>query len=255
MSDKEWRINGVGSIIGIRDAVKKACKRLNGMQNEDMKRSNDGGVTVDTPSCRIGFTATLDGRLNSVPMRLQGGGTIDHEFGRTEGAYVVTEAPLDFSPYLLGPMLITGYPNASRSLGGAQNIFKGRSYRYTRQIGFRTGDQFTLRADCVLAGNSLKTRFEVVGTVPCEALGPLEPLVERWEPDGPGKVRGSFAAAWRNSNGSYLTADVTTAYVIETDEIQQAILHRFVQMRTLVDGSSVKKVQDVILFRDLNGLM
>lgn len=181
--------------------------------------------------------------------------TIDHEIGRTDGSYVITEAPPEFSPYLLGPMLITGYPNASRSLADTPNIFKARSYRYTRDIRFRTGHQFTLQADCALDGDALRSLFQVVGTVPHESLGPLEPLVERWEPNGPGKIRGSFTAAWRKSSGDFLTADVSTAYVIDTDEVQQEILHRFVQMRTIVDGSKVEKVQDVVLFRDLHAVL
>jgi hypothetical protein len=225
------------------------------MQKDRMQRITSDDRTPELAPREIQFFATLDGRLNSVPMRLQGGGRIDHEFGRTEGAYVVTEAPPDFSPYLLGPMLITGYPNASRSLADAPNIFKGRSYRYTRDIRFRTEHQLTLQADCTLDGEALRSRFDVVGTVPHESLGPLEPLVERWEPDGPGRIRGAFTAAWRKPNGEFLTADVTSAYDIDTDDMQPEILHRFVQMRTLVDGFKVEKIQDVLLFRDLRAVL
>lgn len=216
-----------------------------------MTHSVDATVMPDATSRPMPFVATLDGRLNAVPMRLTGRGTIDHEIGRTEGAYVLTASPLDFSPYLLGPMLITGYPNASRSMAGVLNLFRGRSYRYTREIRFRTGDCIRLAAECEVKGGSLNSRFVVEGTLPHESPAPLEPLVESWEPAGRGKIHGGFTAAWKLSHGEYLVAKVSTDYEIDTIASQSEMLHRYVRIRTTAYDDRVEKRQDVILFRDL----
>jgi Green fluorescent protein len=203
------------------------------------------------PDTLIDFTALLDGDINSSTLDLGGHGIIDHQAGQTTGVYLIWKSPVEFSPYLLGPMLITGYPNASQSIDGAQNIFKGRSYGYRRQIKFNSGHRLYLRAECDLCNRVLKSRFSITGAVPRVAISPLEPLVESWRPAGPGRIRGEFGAAWRKVDGDYLTADVLTDYEVDTNEQQENVLHRFVRMRTTVNGNEVRKSQKVMLFREL----
>jgi hypothetical protein len=221
------------------------------MHKDETQRNSDDHHGLRAVPREIVFIATVDGSLNSVPMRLHGQGTIDHDVGRTEGAYVLTEAPPDFSPYLLGPMLITGYPNASRSAVGVENIFKGRSYRYTRQIAFRTGERIQLAAECDLSDGTLRSRFTVSGDLPHESPAPLEPLIESWIPAGEGRIRGTFTAAWKRLDGQYLVADVTTDYDVDTLMSQQQTLHRYVRISTACKNGRVEKRQDVFLFRDI----
>lgn len=205
--------------------------------------------------CRhVKFVANLRGTLNRNPMMLTGDGSIDHEIGRTIGTYQLEEFPDGFSPYLLGPMMITGYPNASHSVDGAINIFKGRSYRYNRHVEFRSGEQFDLSVECGLQGGRMASAFDIVGEVPLEEASPLEPLVEMWEPDGPGRIHGFFRALWKCGNAGFIAANVDTHYEIDTSAQQPEILHRFVRMHTTVEKLHVHKVQDVLLFRDLNSL-
>src|SRR5882724_9441802 len=99
---------------------------------------------------KISFDARLEGMLNHSQIQLAGGGSISHPKGQTIGDYELRRLPEGFSPFILSACLITGYPNASKSIDGSRNIFQGRSYNYTRTLKFRTGEEMILDANCSL---------------------------------------------------------------------------------------------------------
>jgi hypothetical protein len=57
--------------------------------------------------------------------------------------------------------------------------------------------------------------------------------------------------AWRIKGGGIATVDASTSYQIDTEEEQDGMLHRFVLMKSVCRGKSLKKAQSVGLFREL----
>ena len=200
----------------------------------------------------LSFSASLSGTVNGEAIALKGDGNIQRGLGLTVGTYNLERLPRGFQPPLLSSILITGYPNASASVEDTPNIFRDRSYDYRRNITFRDGGDLSLRARCVLEGDHITSRFYLTGHVEVPELAGVEPLLESWEPNGPGGIRGHFTIAWRLQNGRGLvTADAESTYQIDTDEEQQGLLHRFVIMNSAVRGNTLRKTQTVGLFREL----
>jgi hypothetical protein len=197
------------------------------------------------------FSAHLSGEVNRADIRLDGDGTINQTIGQTIGNYNLQKIPDSFPPYFLSACLITGYPNASASIDGCRNIFQGHPYSYTRTIKFRTGEVLILEADCKLDGDKLISNFELQGSSPLGDTHSIEPLIESWEPVGPGKVRGHFTAAWKNKTGGFIVADATTDYRIEAQDEQSDFLHRYVAITSSAKGNRLFKKQDVRLFKQL----
>jgi len=57
--------------------------------------------------------------------------------------------------------------------------------------------------------------------------------------------------AWRTKSGGIVAADASTNYQIDTTDEQEGMLHRFIFMRSVCKGKSLKKAQSVGLFREL----
>jgi hypothetical protein len=164
---------------------------------------------------------------------------------------MIEALPVGFDPMLLSAFLITGYPNATSSIDGSPIIFRDHSYEYRRNLRFRDGGELNFRATCTLKDDHIHSRFHLSGHVHASGLQSVEPIVESWEAYGPGGIRGHFTIAWRTKTGLLLVADASTTYQIETDQVQDGMLHRFILMRTTIDGKRIHKVQTVGLFREL----
>jgi hypothetical protein len=189
--------------------------------------------------------------VNRLGIHLNGSGTISHAIGQTVGNYDLLEMPAGVSPFILSACLITGYPNASASIGGCRNIFQGHTYSYNRTLRFRSGEVLVLDTNCKLDGNRLLSDFRLQGSSPLADVYSIDPLVESWEPAGPGRIRGHFTAAWRRKTGGLVVADAVTDYRIDTSEEQQEFLHRYIAITSSVEGGHLFKKQDVRLFKQL----
>ena len=205
-------------------------------------------------SGELKFTARLTGVVNGQPIKLYGTGRIVLSSGLTDGRYDLEEIPKRFRLPVLSTVLVTGYPNASFSQDRTPNIFSGRSYSYERSIAFREGGELKLHASCTIDADRLTSTFRLMGHAELPELEGIDPLVESWEPVGPGRIRGQFTAAWPTPVGPVVAADVSTDYRIETDDVQAGLVHRFVTMSSHCSGSELRKVQHVRLFRRWPGL-
>src|SRR4051812_37557927 len=96
------------------------------------------------------YSAVIRTRINGTSLVIHGAGEIRN--GLTRGKYHLERQAL-FCPNYLQALIITGYPNATADTGGAINPFKRKSYEYTRQLTFETGDVCDLRARCEQLGN------------------------------------------------------------------------------------------------------
>jgi len=197
------------------------------------------------------FQAELNGLVNSEALDLVGTGGIDLQTGLTHGTYQLRRMPDRLSPLVLSACLITGYPNASVSPDHSPNIFRARPYRYRRELRFRDGGSLVLAATCSLADTVMISQFRLDGELHHPELRNVEPLIESWEPHGPGRVRGHFAISWRTRSGVFVTADAFTDYEVDTEEEQADILHRMVTIDSRIEGHTLRKEQYSVLFRRL----
>ena len=198
----------------------------------------------------LSFRASLNGEVNGKEIILQGEGTIND--GHTDGKYDLIQLPEGFSPEILSVVLVTGYPNASETIDQTQNIFKGNSYNYTRHIKFSDGGELQLQTECVLEGNHLDSKFTLHGEINDIDLVAIQPIVESWEPCGEGKIKGRFTATWeKQSTGEVITASTESDYIIDTEETQKNLCHRFIKIQNTYDERQLRKLQDVYLFTDL----
>lgn len=198
------------------------------------------------------FSATMTGSVNHEALSLTGQGQIDPSLGLAEGRYTFRTLPKSFDPNLLTAFLITGYPDAAASIGNVANLFRDHSYGYRRTVTFREGGELRFRASCMLKGGHITSKLHLVGQVEVPELTSAEPLVESWEPNGPGGVLGHFTISWRRDDGSVVTADADSNYQIyDEDATQDGILHRFIQVRSAVDSNTLHQMQTAGLFSEL----
>ncbi len=161
---------------------------------------------------RIDFSTTLTGLLNGQTILVEGRGTIIEDVGLTVGDYNLIKTPDGFPSELLSIMMVTGYPNASRSIDLAQNPFKGISYSYTRNINFE-GQQMVLEAKVSLSERRLESVFHINGQFGAPiALGKVDPIRETWDQVSDGIIQGQFGASWSLPNGGSAKASTKTQY-------------------------------------------
>jgi len=195
------------------------------------------------------FSAGLSGKINHQRVALNGHGRIDHALGLTVGDYTLIRLPQGFHPFLLSACIITGYPNACTSGDGSKNLFQGHSYAYVRRLRFRTGEELLLNANCRIKGNLLESDFQVSGTSPVANVESLEPLVESWEPEGSGRIKGAFTAIWRKAEGGFVIADTLSNYYIDTTLSQDGLLQRYVAVTSRIHDDRLMKRQECLLFK------
>lgn len=189
---------------------------------------------------KLTFTAKLTGHVNQQAIHVTGTGHVDPELGVTDGTYEF-EVPKDFDPMLLSAFLICGYPNATASIENTPNIFLGKSYEYRRFLKLRDGGELNQRATVSVRKDGIDSRFHLTGWIPPIAgLTGVEPVVESWEPHGPGGIRGHFTIAWATTSGPLVVGDAFSTYQIATDGEQKGLLHRLIFMRTVLNNARTK---------------
>lgn len=199
------------------------------------------------------FKATLTGRVNNHKISVKGAGRVDPAVGVTDGIYEF-DVPDGFDPMLLSAFLICGYPHATAPIECTPNIFHEKSYEYRRKLVIRDGGELNQVAKVSISKEGINSRFHLTGWIPdlC-GLTDIEPVVESWEPLGPGGIRGHFTITWKTASGALVTGDAFSNYQIETDVEQIGLLHRLIFMRTIVDAErgKLREIQTEGLFATL----
>jgi hypothetical protein len=198
------------------------------------------------------FAATVTGQLNGELIHVTGAGTVEPALGLTDGTYDF-RLPADFDPLLLSAFLVCGYPNATACIDDTPNIFAGVSYQYRRTLKLREGGEITQRAAISVRENRIESRMHLTGSARVPKLTSIEPVVESWEPNGPGGIRGHFAIGWTTEKGFLVVGDAYTSYQIDVTREQSGLLHRFIVMRTLLHASRnrLREIQTEGLFSTL----
>jgi hypothetical protein len=197
----------------------------------------------------IPFSAKLGGSVNGETIHVTGKGHVDAALGVTDGTYDF-RVPADFDPMLLSAFLICGYPNATACMDKVTNVFAAKSYEYRRTLKLREGGEIQQRAAITYGKDGLESQFYLTGYARVPKLTGVEPVVESWEPNGPGGIRGHFAIAWTTEKGFLVVGDANSSYQIDTTHEQAGLLHRFIIMRTLLHASMprLREVQTEGLF-------
>jgi hypothetical protein len=197
----------------------------------------------------------LNGQVNGQDVSATGRAVLQPDEGITTGRYVLGDLPRGLHPRLLGAILITGYPTASKALAGAQNPFRTTSYGYTRKLDFGSFGYLLLNAYCRKEPGAITSTFQLTGQVDVPELTAMEPLVETWIPNGLGRVHAHFTGSWRSDalSDTRVFAECITEYQLESGELLKNRQHRFVTLHTTVDGKFMSKDQHVSLFLEFPG--
>ncbi len=201
----------------------------------------------------MSFRVNVTGMINGHPISVRGEGTIDPSRGLTDGDYLLGRLPHGFDPLLLSAFLVCGYPHATGKIDDVENLFAASSYEYRRTLRLRDGGEITQRTTIRVDGDDTESHMHLRGWANVPTLAQVEPVVESWEPDGPGGIRGHFTIGWATPEGETVTGDTYTTYQIDTGKTLPGMLHRFIYMKTLVDASQgvLREVQTEGLCRSL----
>jgi hypothetical protein len=165
----------------------------------------------------ISYTATVRGTINGRNLEVVGRGSISESGGLTEGEYKIEQFPPDTDPAFLTAVLITGYPNASRTTGAVTNPFQGRSYSYCRQLRFSSGHSMSFVAQCFRHESHLESTFDLCGLMPDARVNRVLPLVESWtSATAAPSLSGMFLAGWGLCDGALIFAEARTNYGVAT---------------------------------------
>jgi hypothetical protein len=201
----------------------------------------------------MSFRAEVTGMINGQSIHVSGEGVIDPSRGLTDGDYHLGRLPSGFDPLLLSAFLVCGYPHATGKIDDAENLFANGSYEYRRILHLRDGGEITQRTKIRVDGDETESHMHLRGWANVPTLAQVEPVVESWEPDGPGGIRGHFTIGWTTPEGDMVTGDTYTTYQIDTGKVLPGMLHRFIYMKTLVDTPQgiLREVQTEGLCRSL----
>ena len=199
------------------------------------------------------FSAKVTGTLNGDAVQVNGIGHVDPSLGLTDGTYEF-RLPSDFDPLLLSAFLVCGYPNACATIEKTPNIFAGRSYEYRRTLKLRDGGEVSQRATIMVHEDRIESRMHLSGSAHVPKLTAVEPVVESWEPYGPGGIRGHFAIAWTTVKGFLVVGDAFSTYQVDSTHEQSGLLHRFISMRTVLHATQprLREIQTEGLFSVLS---
>ena len=200
----------------------------------------------------------LDGKVNGQKVELRGRGVLEPYAGITRGRYVIGNLPKGLHPRILGAILITGYPESSKVLAGAENPFRNTSFSYRRTLDFGKQGNIVLNARCEkepgkIFAKSITSNFRLSGRVKVPELASMEPLVETWVPGGPGIIYGHFTASWIAKKGPRIRAECLTTYKLDSRDVLHGRQHRFATFNTKINGNRMSKYQAVTLWRALPG--
>jgi Green fluorescent protein len=210
---------------------------MNNLQDRDCLRDTllDVNATINSASFRV------SGLARGIPNR--------GEFLASVTAR--EEVPKGFDLSLLAHVLMTGDSNVALVTEGAINPFVASDgYSATRSIDFGTRGKLTtkFRVAPEEGKNPRKTTFHVTGEVDVPRLVSIEPTIEAWIPDGPGKIDGHFTMVWKTEDGTYLKGEASTQYELLTSECLQGVHYRDIRIDITGIEGVLSQYERIVLF-------
>jgi hypothetical protein len=158
--------------------------------------------------------------------------------------------PKSFDLSLLAFVLKTGSPSIALLVPGIENFFRktGGVYTATRKLDLREHGHLTCDYRVERAGDTLASSFDLQGTVNVPELVSVEPTVETWIPNGPGRIAGNFVMSWLARDGSRVIGDGVTQYKLPTKSELSSVHFRDIRIKTVVLGGTLNQYESIVLF-------
>lgn len=178
-----------------------------------MKKQNN--FVQFTPNTLHHETHTF-GVINGEKFDLKGGG-VGHPYeGTLNTELKSTHGRVNFQMFILGHVVIMGYPTFSNYQKGGYDLFKiSDGYRYTRVFEFEGGGKMKTDHKIKRYPNKVVGEFEVrESNFNAPKLVAMEPLVETFYPKGPGKIESFMKGRWITEDGGIFSANIKSEYFL-----------------------------------------
>jgi hypothetical protein len=163
----------------------------------------------------------LHGSVNGESFKMRGGGMGAPHEGTVATDLVTNPGPVSFKMGLMAPCIIMGFPTFSKYPKGTHDLFKiSDGYEYERHLRFDNGGKLDTVSKVSYHGSKgeefrvqhVEGDFKVDGNVEAPELVSVEPLVETFEPAGPGRIKSTFRIVWRTADGGEFAAQAENEY-------------------------------------------
>ena len=163
----------------------------------------------------------LHGTVNGESFKMRGGGMGAPHEGTVATDLATNPGPVGFKMGLMAPCIIMGFPTFSKYPPGTHDLFKiSDGYEYERHLRFENGGKLDTVSKVTYHGSKgeefrvqhVEGDFKVDGNVEAPELVSVEPLVETFEPAGPGRIKSTFRIVWRTKDGGEFAADADNEY-------------------------------------------
>jgi len=169
----------------------------------------------------------LHGTVNGEKFKMRGGGMGAPHEGAVATDLATNPGPVRFPTGLMGVAIIMGFPTFSKYPPGTHDLFKiSDGYEYERHLRFESGGTLDTISKVTYHGSRgddfhvehVEGDFEVDGKVEAPELVGIDPVVETFEPAGPGRITSTFRIVWRTKDGGEFAAHADNAYRLKHDK-------------------------------------
>jgi hypothetical protein len=190
--------------------------------------------------------------VNGLRMHFTGQGKGDAKTGEVSVAIETRDSlPHGFNPGLLTFALITGQPDISNTMAGAENLFQSVQGEYHGVRLLDLGKFGELKADyrvSPLVGGRRLADFEITGTTAAPEVISLDPSFEVWVPAGAGLIHGHFSMVWKTPSDGYLKGEIESEYRLPTDQTLPQVHYRKIDFSLDVASQGVRQSETITLF-------
>jgi hypothetical protein len=190
--------------------------------------------------------------VNNTSMHFTGQGKGEASTGEVSVAIETRDRlPNGFNPGLLTFALITGQPDISATVAGAENLFQLVRGEYHGIRHLDLGDCGGLKADyrvSPLVDGRRLAEFDITGTTNAPEVSSLVPSFEVWVPEGPGIIRGHFSMVWKTRADGYMKGEIESEYRLPTDRILPQVHYRRIVFSLDVQQQGLRQAETITLF-------
>jgi hypothetical protein len=158
--------------------------------------------------------------------------------------------PKGFDIGLLTSFMLTGQPSMSRATEGAHNPFIATGGIYKGRRSLDLGPKGSLTAEYTVDrdGSDLRAVFDVSGRSEVPPLVDIEPTIETWTPNGPGRIGGQFTMVWRTAAGTRVIGKTDTEYALPSQEALKGVQFREIRIDFKSTPQSLSQSERIVLF-------
>lgn len=171
----------------------------------------------------------------------------------------IIEYNFKFSPELLAPVLVVGYPTYSEYKNGATDLFKKSTlaggYKYQRSYNFSNGSKFTSFHNIIYDKHVLEGTFTTCNFPEDSFKGDwkINDIIETFIPHGPGIIKSIMACEWFNKdNNEKLHAKIESEYYFNHNEELPNLHWRHIKFSNNYDNNKYTQNEKITVFNSMN---